>query len=86
MDRLKGLMTGHSLRVCWYDDVGKERGRPIGREDRAKFPLTEVVFQEESINTVAIQEQTEDVQLLHNLQHGRLPQRKAKRKRRFQGL
>jgi len=25
-----------------FDDVGKERGRPIGREVRAKFPLTEV--------------------------------------------
>lgn len=46
--------------------------------------MTEVVFQEESINTVAIQEQTEDVQqpFLDNLQHGRLPQQKAKRKER----
>lgn len=54
-------------------------------ERRVLFPLTEVVFQEESVNTVAIQEQTEDWRLLcflDYLQHGRLPQQKAKRKER----
>lgn len=53
-------------------------------ERRVLFPLTEVVFQEESVNTVAIQEQTEDWRqpFLDYLQDGRLPQQKAKRKER----